>query len=179
MSSIAFSSSSLIHTSTSSNLLLNPSSIFFSLIITSIWYFLKFSLYWSSHCVCLFFSSVQQAFLWPLLWNLHQIDCLSPFCLVLSQLAFLFFFLVQRQNLWKRTKWSADVLLCTLLFWQGHGCCVVCWWAGLAPGMAVGPSPGSCWALVGGIIAPPALRPSWGAGVGKAVGGVCLLVLTG
>ena len=64
MSSIAFSSSSLIHSSTSSNLLLNPSGVFFSLVITSVWYFLKFSLYWSSHC------------------------CLSIFCLVLSQFFF-------------------------------------------------------------------------------------------
>ena len=179
MRSIVFSSSSLIHSSTSSNLLLNPSGVFFSSVVTSVWYFLKFSLYWSSHCVCLFFSSVQQAFLWLLLWNLHQVDCLSPFCLVLSQLVFFFFFfLVQRTS----EKALNEVLmspLCTLLFWQGRGCCVVCWWAGLAPGMAVGPSPGSCWALVGGIIALPALRPSWGAGVGKAIGGMCLLVLTG
>lgn len=154
------------------------SGVFFSSIVTFVWYFLKFSLSWSSHCVCLLFSSVQQAFLWWLLWNLHQVDCLSPFCLVLSQLGFLFFFLIQRTS----EKELNEVLkspLCTLLFWQGCGCCVVCWWAGLAPGMAVGPSPGSCWALVGGIIALPALRPSWGAGVGKAIGGVCLLVLTG
>ena len=108
MRSIVFSSSSLIHSSTSSNLLLNPSGIFFSSVVTSVWYFLKFSLYWSSHCVCLFFSSVQQAFLWLLLWNLHQVDCLSPFCLVLSQLVFFFFFFGPK-NLWKRTKWSADV----------------------------------------------------------------------
>lgn len=130
MSSIAFSSSSLIHTSTSSDLLLNPSSIFFSLVITSIWYFLKFSLYWSSHCVCLFFSSVQQAFFWPLLWNLHQIDCLSPFCLVLSQLVLFFFWSKDRTS--EKELEVLMSLLCTLLFWQGHGCCVVCWWAGLA-----------------------------------------------
>ena len=30
--------------------------------------------------------------------------------------------------------------LCTLLFWQGYGCYVVCWWVGLTPGMAVGPA---------------------------------------
>lgn len=178
MSSIAFSSSSLIHTSTSSDLLLNPSSIFFSLVITSIWYFLKFSLYWSSHCVCLFFSSVQQAFFWPLLWNLHQIDCLSPFCLVLSQLVLFFF--------WSKDRTSEKELEVLMSFCApscfGRAMAAV-WYAGgqgwPCPGMAVGPSPGSCWALVGGIIAPPALRPSWGAGVGKAVGGVCLLVLTG
>lgn len=74
LSFIALSSSSLI-CSALSNLLLNPSSMFSS-VITSVWYSL-FSVSWLKFS--LRSSWVQWAPLWPLLWTHCQMDCLSPF----------------------------------------------------------------------------------------------------
>ena len=51
---IALSSSSLIHPSTSSGQLLNPSSIVFSSVITSVWYFLIFSIALLKFLLCSF-----------------------------------------------------------------------------------------------------------------------------
>lgn len=75
LSSIALSSSLLILSSTSSNPMLNPSRVFFSvqllhssalwLIFGTFFYFLF--LYWHSHCVHLFFSGIQWTSLWLLL----------------------------------------------------------------------------------------------------------------
>lgn len=86
MSFIALSSllcrKMLIHLSTSPSLLLNPSSVFSISFITYVWYFLIFpiSLMMFSLCSFILLSLVS---LWPLLWTLYQIRCLSPFHLVL------------------------------------------------------------------------------------------------
>lgn len=68
-STISLSSSSLILFSHVHSAV-HPSSVFFSSIIISTWYFLLFSLCWGSHCVCPFFSWLPWALLWPLLQTL-------------------------------------------------------------------------------------------------------------
>ena len=73
VSPIVLSSSLPIHSLASFSLLLSPCSIFFSLVITYVWYFLiLMSLCWSSHCIHLFFSQVQWVPSWLLLWTLDR-----------------------------------------------------------------------------------------------------------
>jgi len=80
LSFIAFSFSSLILSSVSSNVLLNPSSVLFSSVITSVWYFLSF--FGRSLCSHTLFSQVQWTSLWPLFLTLSGRPLIS-FSLVL------------------------------------------------------------------------------------------------
>ena len=82
MISATLFSRSLTYFSASSNLLISSSIVFVSVIIFFIsdWFFFVFSLCWSSYCSHTFFSQVQWAFLWPLLWTLYLdklISCIT------------------------------------------------------------------------------------------------------
>lgn len=74
------------HYSSSSNMwLISSSVLLFQLLyslalIVSFLYFL--SLCWHTDCVHLFFFQVWWASLWPMLWTLYQVNCLSVFYLV-------------------------------------------------------------------------------------------------
>lgn len=97
-SSSDLSPRSLIYSSASSSLFLNPSIAFFSSFIVffhsvmSIWYFLIFSFCWRSHCVHSF-SQFHRARLLQLLWTFYKVNYFSvslmlrffplKFCLIL------------------------------------------------------------------------------------------------
>ena len=101
--------------SNSSTLILNTCSVFFSWVITSVWFFLIFSISLLKFSLCSFILlKVWWASLWPLLWILYWVDFLSLFHLVL----FLRFYLIISTGTYSSAS-SFCLILCACFYVLG------------------------------------------------------------